>query len=133
MTARNETTVLMNHLNNRGIKADFEAANTLRRAQLTLHRWSELECGNGNDYSSWSIERDEVTGKPYFCRYPNTGKMTRSPVADRETGALQRIAETCQRIGAHYHHQTDPRGCALYVSAEPMTDYDYSRGVACCA
>jgi hypothetical protein len=29
----------------------------LRRISMTLHRWHELECGDGNDYASWTIAR----------------------------------------------------------------------------
>jgi hypothetical protein len=131
MTARTETYALIAQLAARSISASFDDANTLRRAQLTLHRWCELECGDGNDYSSWSIERDDKTDLPYFCRYPHKGEMRRYRVADREKGALRRIADVCKRIGAHYYYQTDPRGCALYIGAEPLTDSYYNRGVAC--
>jgi hypothetical protein len=133
MTARNETYALMQHLGARGISLSFDEANTLRRAQLTLHRWAELECGDGNDYASWSIERDEATGKPFFCRYPHDGKMYRTRIADREAGALKRVKAICGAHGLHFYHQTDPRGCALYVSNEPLLDHNYTRGVACCA
>lgn len=131
MTARTETQLLALRLAQRGINADFAAAQTLRRAAMTLHRWAELECGDGNDYASWSIERDEETGIPYFVTYPHDGKPRRRRIADKERGALKRIAATCQRIGAHFYQQTDPRGCALYVAAEPLTDQDYTRGVPC--
>lgn len=117
--ARLATLELQRRLNAAGIAADFDAAETLRRAQLTLHRWGELECGDGDNYKSWAIERDEATGKPYMVVYPHDGKPRRYRVADREAGA-------------HYFHQTDPRGCALYVAAEPLTESDYTRGVACC-
>lgn len=105
-------------------------ANILRRAQLTLRRWAELECGDGNNYASWAIERDETTGKPFMCRYPHDGKMSRTPMADREAGALRRVAAVCERNGLHFYHQGDPRGCALYVAREPLTGQNYTRGVA---
>lgn len=133
MSARNDTIALMQTLNARGVAADFDAANTFRRAQLTLHRWAELECGDGNDYCSWSIERDDETQFPYFVTYPHTGKSYRRRIADKERGALRRVAEVCKRLNAHYYHHTDPRGCALYVGSEPLTDSYYNRGVACCA
>jgi hypothetical protein len=38
----------------------IEEALALRRIERTLQRWSELECGDGNNYGSWAIERDEV-------------------------------------------------------------------------
>lgn len=103
---------------------------TLVRASRTLSRWGELECGNGNDYASWAIERDEVTGKPFLVTHPNKGKSYRRPVPDREAGALRRIAEICKTSGLHFFHQTDPRGTALYVSNEPLADSAYTQGVA---
>ena len=108
-------------------------ANTLRRAEKTLSRWSELECGDGNDHASWSIERDEVTDKPHMVTHPHTGKTRRHAVPDRERGAIKRVAALCERLGLHYFHQTDPRGCSLYVAAVELTDNNYSSlGVACC-
>lgn len=128
MKAYDQNTLLRYQLERSGISLPLEDVHTLRRAQMTLHRWAERECGDGNDYASWSIERDETTGKPYFCRYPHDGKMRRSPVADREAGALKRVAALCKAHGLHYFHQTDPRGCALYVSREPLTDSNYTSG-----
>lgn len=109
-----------------------EDAETLFRAERTLCRWAELECGDGNDWASWSIERDEETEVPYFVTYPHTGQSYRRKVADRERGALRRIAVLCKARGLHFWHQTDPRGCALYVSREPLNDNDYNRGTAMC-
>lgn len=108
----------------------FDEANTLRLASLALHRWAEKECGEGSALASWAIERDEKTDLPYLCTYPHNGKMSRHRIADKEKGALRRIANICKANGLHYYHQTDPRGCALYVAREPLTDSDYNRGVA---
>ena len=130
MSARNDTLLLMTRLQNRGLTVGFDDANTLRRAQLALHRWAELECGDGNDYCSWSIERDDATDLPYLCTYPHDGKMHRRQIADKERGALRRIAAVCQRVSGFFYYQTDPRGCALYVSATPLTDQNYSSAVA---
>jgi hypothetical protein len=72
---------------------DSEVA-SLRRINSTLQRWHELECGDGNGM----IERDETTGKPFWISYTrrylgaNDARM-RSPVADRETGALRRLSK----------------------------------------
>lgn len=121
---------LQNEVIARRLDITTDDARILRRAEMTLHRWAELECGDGNDFASWSIERDEVTGKPFNVTYPHKGTSYRSPCPDREAGALRRVAEVCQRNGLHFHHQTDPRGCALYVSREPLKDNDYTRGFA---
>ena len=115
----------------------YQDANALRRISMTLSRWGELECGDGNEHCSWAIERDEVTGKPYMVTYAHNDKARRTPVADREKGALKRL----QAIVAHYpdfvaYHQTDPRGCAVYVLRKDdvpvgsSIDSVYNRGVA---
>ena len=105
-------------------------AEILRRASMTLQHWAEQECGGGNDYASWAIERDEQTGQPFMARYPHNGTATRTRIADRETGALRRVKAVCLANSLFFYHQTDPRGCALYVSREPLTDTDYPKGVA---
>ena len=133
MSAREATNALQHSIFTRtGVSLGFDDANTLRRAQLTLHRWAELECGDGNAYTSWAIERDEETGVPFLVYHRFTQPHPeRVRIADREAGALRRVKDVCVRNGLHYYHQTDPRGCALYVAAEALTDYDYSRGVGC--
>jgi hypothetical protein len=133
MSARDDTMKLVQWLNNRGINIGFDDANTLRRAEKTLHRWAELECGDGNNYASWSIERDEETDIPYLMTYRHDQpKPSRRRIADKEKGALKRIDAICKFYGIHYYHQTDPRGCALYISAEPIKDNDYTRGTSIC-
>lgn len=131
MTARTDTLELIARFSRRGINMGFDEANALRRAEKTLHRWHELECGDGNNYASWSIERDEETGAPYFMTYRHDQpKPSRRRIADKERGAIKRVADICARLGIHYYHQTDPRGCSLYISREPITDNDYSSGIA---
>lgn len=100
---------------------------TLRRAEMTLARWGESECGDG---SNWYTSRDEDTGLTYKINH-ETGTKHRCP--DLEAGALRRVADLCKRLGLHYFHQTDPRGCLLYVGTEPLTDQNYSQtGIPCC-
>jgi hypothetical protein len=86
-------------------------ADSLRRIEMTLHRWAEWECGMEGGH----IERDEMTGKPWMVRQ-GVRDSIRWQIADREAGALRRLA----RIMASHpellaYHQTDPRGCALYL------------------
>lgn len=105
---------------------------TLRRAQLVLHRWYELECG----VDGGGVERDENTGK---CFWYNAMTGMRSAIADRETGALRRVAQVMEKhIDLIVYHQTDPRGYALYIlrrdSIRTGEDIDaiYNRGLAIC-
>jgi len=143
MTARQATYGLMQQLGARGISLGFDEANTLRRAEKVLQRWAEQECGDSNNYGSWCIERaDNGEGVPYMVRHyyerdfpDGNGKdrVTHIRIADREAGALRRVKAICEAHGLHFYHQTDPRGCALYVSNEPLPDHNYTRGVPCCA
>ena len=135
-SAREQTQDIMYSIiarTNRRIFISFDDANTLRRAEKVLQRWAELECGDGNGY----IQRDEKTGVPmyYNCRARFTDPHDPRAwhrIPDREAGALRRVKAVCERNGLHYYHQTDPRGCALYVSNEPLSDSEYNRGIACC-
>jgi hypothetical protein len=119
-----------------------EEVSSLRRINFTLQRWHELECGTDNG----CIERDDSTGKPYWISYTrrylgaNDSRM-RSPVPDREAGALRRLSAIVGVRNARAtapvetYIQTDPRGAALYIlrpgdipaGADPASCY--TRGV----
>lgn len=136
-----------------GISHDDAIA--LRRISMTLHRWHELECGDGNDYASWTITRGHKTvnmvdgkkvrgfvhhdnGKPFLERHIHTEITARyEPIADREAGAKRRLAAIMTRYPSlRAYIQTDPRGSALYIlrpgdvpEGEDTSAY-YSRGIA---
>ena len=123
---------------NKGI--DWKHAQELRRISMTLHRWHELECGDGNDSASWCITRGKKTGKafeyddngkPYLERHAHTSNTpTYSPMADRERGALKRLAAIMENYPSlNAYVQGDPRGCALYIG-ENLTDSNYNNGIA---
>jgi hypothetical protein len=126
------------------IGIDYQTADKLRLIERTLHRWAELECGDSNEYSSWAIERDEETEKPYFVRHvyahgQGKDRTYRTPTADREKGALKRLEAIMANFpDLVYYHQGDPRGCALWLvpkdrlSNGDRLDSVYTRGVACC-
>jgi hypothetical protein len=108
-----------------GIETSHAAA--LVRASATLHTWAEHEC-NG------TIQREDGTNIPYWHN-TNTGKRI-GRTADREAGALKRAQNIAARYGLTAYHQTDPRGCALYLvrpgdvpAGEDIGSY-YSRGIA---
>ena len=140
-----DTHEMLNRLERAGIStAD---AFQLRRIAMTLHRWHELECGDGNDYCSWTIARGhrangafeyDDSGKPYLETHYNDGKATTySPAADRETGALKRLADIVARYPAlRSYVQGDPRGASLYiirpgdVPEGGEAESYYNRGVA---
>ena len=120
----------------------------LRRISMMLRRWHELECG----IDGGCVERDETTGKTMW-RSSYSGKL--SPIADRETGALKRLAVIIDLRNAREWHphpsisgqryitggaltsyiQGDPRGAALYIIRPgdippgQTVDSCYSRGI----
>jgi hypothetical protein len=128
-TAYEKNMEINQRMSRRGIDISLNYIDTLRRAELILHRWAELECGDGNDYQSWAIERDEKTNKPYMHTYPHQGESRRYAIADREAGALRRIAAICKERGLYFFHQGDPRGSQLYISNEPLTESNYTNGI----
>ena len=137
----------------------YDEAAALRRIEMTLQRWAELECGDGNDHGSWSIERgDNGDGPPEMVHHHylhGRGKdyTTRHKIADREAGALRRCKAIVDArnprkspewngVPVLFYHQTDPRGCALYLvkatdipSGTPLDSLAscYNRGLAVCA
>jgi hypothetical protein len=126
----------------------YEEAAQLRRIEMTLQRWAETECGNSNDWGAWGIERDETTGKPFMVRHTyrhgkGENSVSRYAVADREMGALRRLdAIMAKHPDLRAYHQSDPRGCALYVmryadlwqDGKPLDiDANYTRGLAVAA
>lgn len=106
-------------------------AYALRRIAMTLHRWHELECGVDNG----GVERDEQTGKTYWY---NAMSGKRYPTADRETGALKRLAKVMEGYPTLTAYvQGDPRGASLFILRPKdvpagATDPDsyYSNGIA---
>jgi len=138
----------------------YEDACALRRISMTLHRWHELECGDGNSYGSWAIVRGaffndsargpvfvhDDDGAPFMEHHHyrhGAGKDTVSYtlIADRERGSLKRLAAIMARYpGFESYVQGDPRGCALYVLAPhhlarivesgSTVECSYNRGIA---
>lgn len=124
-----QTLEMLNRVQRRGLSLDDALA--VRRIAMTLHRWYELECGDGNGY----IERGETTGKPYYVncnsRYlsPNDPRA-RHVIADRERGAIRRLDKIMARYPSlRYYLQTDPRGASLYLYDPAQLN---GRDVDCC-
>ena len=105
MNAREKTFDLQRAAEWHGFRLSFDDAQTLRRAELTLHRWSEGE---------------------FRLSFDDAQTLHRA-----RRGALRRVADVCERLGLHFYHQGDPRGCSLYVDNEPIPDNNYTRAIAC--
>ena len=137
-TSAKDRTEVINRLQKLGF--NYEQANKLRRISLTLNRWFEMECGTENEAgTSFSIERDEVTEKPFQrIQYNSGGKWVdrKYPVADREKGARKRLASLMASFPTLTPYiQGDCRGAALYIlrpeDIRPGESIDsiYNRGV----
>jgi hypothetical protein len=117
-------------------------AYALRRIAMTLHRWHELECGDGNDYGSWTITRGRKEtrhgehagghGAHYVFVHDDDGapflehhhyrhgkgedSTSYSLIPDREKDARKRLAAIMARYPTFSAYvQTDPRGASLYI------------------
>ncbi len=127
----------------------YEDATALRRISMTLHHWYEMECGQSNEYVSSTIARGhkvdgvfthDENGNPYYEMHPHNGNPTRYlRIADKERGALKRLADIMSRYPALSHYvQGDPRGASLYilragdVPEGKEVDSYYSRGIVVC-
>jgi predicted RNA-binding Zn-ribbon protein involved in translation (DUF1610 family) len=116
----------------------------LLRAERTLHRWAERECGDG---SGWHIERDDESyclcsqcGYKHFgddaakINCPKCGDVApirhiatgipynvrdddkrRYRIADREQGAVRTCHKIAQAAGYSFYWQRDCRGCQVYI------------------
>lgn len=126
-TTQKERYEVMHRLDRLGIA--YEDAVALRRIALTLHRWFELECGDGNDYGSWAIERDEATDVPYMVHHhyrhgQGQDTTTKRKIADKENGARKRLAVILAKYPTlHAYIQTDPRGASLYLLTDEQLAY----------
>jgi hypothetical protein len=134
--AKHQDEELQRNARRQGVNLTLADARTLRRAQLTLHSWDELRCGwstPGEYGDSRVLVRDEDgDDKPYIEIHPNKGfNIGWKAVPDRERGALRRIQAVCETYGASYYHQSDPRGAALYISADKLTDSNYAQAICC--
>lgn len=82
-----------------------DESDKLRRISMTLQRWHELECGTGEGQVSRSVERDDNgEGKPFMrVQYPTANGYhdKRYPIADRERGALKRLAAILAARNSH--------------------------------
>lgn len=137
-TTARERAEIMVRLSRYGVSLDD--AEKLRRIAMTLARWHEMECGDGNEYVSWAIERDDNgDGPPYLVRHMHTGTFAtfRTKIADREKGALKRLSAVMVRYPDLLPYvQGDPRGAALHILRRTdlpegaEIDSYYSRGCA---
>lgn len=89
----------------------------IRRDAITLRRLYECEC-NGCTRDKFSSET--------WAQYDKNREAQMAWVEKRVETVRSRIERNCEALGLYYYHQTDPRGCALYISNNPISDNCYS-------
>lgn len=144
----------------------YEEATQLRRIEMTLSRWAEAECSGEIEREEIGINAGKPFRVSQAWINGTADKRTAWPVADREAGALKRLkaivdrrnerelahertlkheqagltyAQAVEACGGEirFYHQTDPRGCMVYLvkrsdlDGKPI-DQVYNRGVAVC-
>lgn len=128
----NEMQLMTAKLANIGVSLSASEIKQLRLISRQLHNWSEAQCGLSYADGNWCVERDEVSGLTYKVISPHKGNRTRLPIADGEKKAINRLKKiTEQQQPLHFYYQPDPRGCALYISNQPLNEMNYdSDGIA---
>ena len=105
----------------------------LVRIERALHRAAERDCNGG-------YERGDDGGWTRIARNYRGDVVSRVPCPDPYARLLERAASILASTDAHLcaYHQTDPRGCALYVyrsddpKAERIEQTYPAIGVAVC-
>ena len=138
-TKNQQTARFFNLMSENGFTHDETSA--LLKAERALRKWGELECGTGDGNRSVHIFRDE-SGKPFYSVQFYAGGQWREriqPRRDTEKAALAKVdAIMARKTGFRTYHQTDPRGCALYIirpgdiEAGENVHALYNRGIALC-
>ena len=103
----------------------------LTKIERTLQRWAERESGNSTDSMAYWVEVDD-DGKAWEVRHRwSLNQVVRHRVPNMEASALRRLSAFCKGKGLYAYHQSDPRGCQLYISRKhELTPENYTDGVA---
>ncbi len=120
----------------------YDETAQLLRVEKGLSRWHELECGIGTNKRSESVERDEVTGKPFrriqWRDHNGNWRENKYPTPDREKGLHKQLAALFEGKAVRPYIQGDCRGCAVYIIRPndipegESVDAFYSRGIPVC-
>lgn len=96
------------------VASDFRKLCQLERA---LHKW-------GEDYCNGDVFLDEETGQAFrHFKLTDYSPEATLPTDNREVSALASVASVMSAYPAlWFFHQSDPRGCALYVGRRKGCD-----------
>jgi hypothetical protein len=138
-TKKQQTARFFDLMAENGFTYDETAA--LLKAERALRKWGELACGTGDGNRSVNVFRDE-SGRPFYRVQFYADRQWREsvqPKRDTEKAALAKVeAIMARKPGFRAYHQTDPRGCSLYIirpgdiEAGGNVHALYNRGIALC-
>lgn len=84
---------------------------SLKRLARIIHKWNEDEC---NGAIQWHGDNEE-TPKRYFQDHHGSFTITGPTIQDKKKQSLESARKIAAKHGLSVFHQSDPRGCALYV------------------
>lgn len=84
---------------------------SLKRLAKVIHKWNEDEC---NGAIRWEGDNEEIPRRYYLDNY---GTYTKAgPIMrNKEQQSLESAWKIAESHGYSVYHQTDPRGCSLYL------------------
>ena len=84
---------------------------SLKRLAKIIHKWNEDEC---NGAIKWHGDNEETPKRHFQDRY-GSFTITGPTIQDKEKQSLESARKIAAKHGLSVFHQSDPRGCALYV------------------
>ncbi len=90
----------------------FSAADwaSLKRLAKIIHKWNEDECNGIIQYDD-----DGITPRRYHNDRYGCPCVPGSAVPDKSEAAVENARKIAAKHGLSIYHQSDPRGCSLYV------------------
>lgn len=88
----------------------------------------ELKC-----FVSWYDDLKKIQRKlnKIDCDMCN-GNIDEAKYKKKTAKLIDRAEHLVKGYDLKAYHQTDPRGCSLYIITEDMNDTNYTNGIACC-
>ena len=95
----------------------FSAAEwaSLKRLAKLIRKWNEDECNGAIQWSDDNEETPKRYPKRYFQDRHGYFTIPGPTIQDKERQSLESARRIAAKHGLSIYHQTDPRGCALYV------------------
>lgn len=83
----------------------------LRQYARIIHQWNEDEC---NGTIQWHGDNEETPKRHFQDRY-GCFTIVGPTIQDKEKQSLESARKIAAKHGLSIYHQSDPRGCSLYV------------------